>query len=98
MTETETLGRRIARLRKAAGLTQRGLAEKAGVSLSTLRNWEQGAREPLASAVVKLADALGVTADEVLRPVQDGAEQPPARPGRPKKGEGETKPRKRKET
>jgi transcriptional regulator with XRE-family HTH domain len=62
----ESFGVRLAVLRKAAGFSQPQLAEAAGVSVGTLRGWEQGRREPLASAVCALARALGVTADELL--------------------------------
>jgi transcriptional regulator with XRE-family HTH domain len=37
------------------------LADKAGVPLTTLRNWEHDRREPMASALFKLARA-GVAA------------------------------------
>jgi len=63
---TETLGKRLRRLRRAADMTQRQLAERAGVNLGSLRNWEQGTRQPLADAIVKLAKALNVTTDQLL--------------------------------
>lgn len=66
MATGETLGQRIQRLREAARMTQAELAAAAGVPLGTLRNWEQGTREPLASAVAKLARALKVSADKLL--------------------------------
>ncbi len=36
----------VARIRAAAGLTQREFAERIGVSKRTLENWEQGRRVP----------------------------------------------------
>jgi transcriptional regulator with XRE-family HTH domain len=90
-TPGETLGQRIARLREAAGLTQKGLAERAGLPFTSLRNWEQDAREPLASAVGKLAVALGVSADVLLgtaplteAPAGQATTRKPG-PGRPRK-------------
>jgi transcriptional regulator with XRE-family HTH domain len=56
----------LKRLRALAGLSQSGLAEKAGVSLRNLQNWEQGHREPRLDMILPLARALGVTADELL--------------------------------
>lgn len=53
----------LRQLREKAGLTQADLAAKAGIPLSSLRSHEQGQRLPSWSAVVKLARALGVTAD-----------------------------------
>ena len=50
-------------LRQKAGLTQQELADRADMPVSSLRGHEQGQRSPSWSAVVKLAKALGVTAD-----------------------------------
>ena len=41
-------------IREKTGLTQQEFAQSFGFSLSTLRNWEQGAREPDGSARVLL--------------------------------------------
>jgi transcriptional regulator with XRE-family HTH domain len=78
----------LRQLREKAGLTQQQLAEKAGLPLGSLRNHEQGQRLPSWPAIVKLARALGVSADvfaecdEVTEPAD---EPPPARKRRPKK-------------
>jgi transcriptional regulator with XRE-family HTH domain len=79
MNEEELFGRRLARLREAAGMSQPALAEAAGVPVTTLRNWERGRRQPLALALGSLADALGVTADELLgrKPGGGNQEAPP---------------------
>ncbi|MGH7170243.1 MAG: helix-turn-helix domain-containing protein [Gemmataceae bacterium] len=71
----ETFGARLQRLRGAAGLTQMLLAERAGVPLTTLRNWEHDRREPLVSAMFKLADALGVSS-EAFKDCIDGKPEP----------------------
>jgi transcriptional regulator with XRE-family HTH domain len=81
----ETLGQKMQRLRTAAGLTQAQLAEAASVPLSSLQNWEIDRREPGFRAVVRLANALGVTA-EVLAdtvPVEEVGKAP--RPAGPSK-------------
>jgi transcriptional regulator with XRE-family HTH domain len=62
-TVAETLGRRVQRLRVAAGLTQAQLAIAAGVPLSSLQNWEIDRREPSFRAACRLAHALAVTAE-----------------------------------
>lgn len=54
----ETFGARLQRLRSAAGLTQMQLAERAGIPLTTLRNWEHDRREPMVRALFKLTEAL----------------------------------------
>ena len=91
----ETLGQRIASLRHAAGLSQSQLAERAGVSTGTLKNWEQGIRQPLPAGLAAIAKGLGVSPGPLLEGVSFPAkeepsvapEQPPAKPprGRPKK-------------
>lgn len=55
----------LATLRVRAGLTQDGLATKAGVSYSAVRRLEQGGSKqgPWLSVAVRLANALGVTLD-----------------------------------
>jgi transcriptional regulator with XRE-family HTH domain len=73
---TETSGERLQRLRKAAGLSQPGLAKAAGVPAATIRNWEQGRRGPLLENAAKLAVALGVSLDELAGLTADGAEKP----------------------
>jgi putative transcriptional regulator len=45
----------IAAIRKKAGATQDGFARQIGVSTATLRNWEQGRRQPEGPARVLLA-------------------------------------------
>jgi transcriptional regulator with XRE-family HTH domain len=52
-------------LRERAGMTQTELADRAGVSVGTLRCWEQARRTMLFEAAVKVADALGVTLDRL---------------------------------
>jgi hypothetical protein len=51
-----------------------------------VRKWEYDDREPLASGVVALATALGVTTDELLGMPQAEPDAPPATPteGKPK--------------
>jgi len=62
----DSFGTRLKRLRAAAGLTQAALADRAGVPLTTLRNWEHDRREPLVTTAGKLARALGVSVDALL--------------------------------
>ena len=61
----ETLGERLARLRRAAGLTQAKLAEQTGESVSSLRNWEGDHRTPALWAALQLSKALGVALEEL---------------------------------
>jgi transcriptional regulator with XRE-family HTH domain len=60
-------------LRRAAGLSQPALAERAELSVSAVRLFEYGRREPTYATLVKLAEALDVSL---------AAFQPPAKPKR----------------
>lgn len=75
-------------LREKAGLTQEGLANRAGMSVGNVRNYEQGIRLPTFPAVVKLAAALGTDCTAFAR-CEDVAgveeEKPAPRKGRRKK-------------
>jgi len=67
---------RVKRLREAAGMSQPQLAEKAGISVWLVRRWEQTGRTPLFGTVVKVADALGCSLDELA-----GRTPPPRKKG-----------------
>ncbi len=60
---TDTFANRIRTYRKKAGLTQPILAQKVGVSQSTLARWESGAREPSLKILKKISDLLGIPLD-----------------------------------
>ena len=59
------MGEKLSRLRNKANLTQLELAQKAGVGLGTIRNWEQNRRVPLLDIAAKVAKALGVSIDDL---------------------------------
>lgn len=62
------IGGNLARKRRRAGLTQEGLAERSGVSISVIRKLEQGDRDSAAfSTLRKLATALDVTTVELFQ-------------------------------
>ncbi|MBR0204445.1 MAG: helix-turn-helix transcriptional regulator [Synergistaceae bacterium] len=52
---------RIARLRKEKAMKQSDLAEKLGVSVDSVRRWEQGKRSPDIEILNKLAEVLSTT-------------------------------------
>ena len=52
--------------RKEAGLTQRQLAEKSGVPLRTIQNWEDHVTEPTARPLKRVADVLGCKVDDLI--------------------------------
>lgn len=56
-----SLGTRLRKFRKEAGMTQRELAEEIGVTESAVRNYELGYRNPNKANLAALAKTLGVT-------------------------------------
>jgi transcriptional regulator with XRE-family HTH domain len=62
------VGENVARLRRRQGLTQERLAEKSGFSQQYLSGLEKGLRNPTVVTVFELAQALGVSHLELLRP------------------------------
>ncbi len=58
-----TFGEKLKELRSEAGMTQAELAELSDVPLGTIRDYEQGKRDPLLSTAQKLARALNQSLD-----------------------------------
>lgn len=55
-------------LRKAAGLTQQSLADRAGLSISCIQKWERlGVSRAQAGMLYRAASALGCTVEDLLR-------------------------------
>jgi transcriptional regulator with XRE-family HTH domain len=54
------LGVKLLTLRESCGWTQDQLADRAGVPVGSIRNYEQGRREPPWDALFRLGEALGV--------------------------------------
>jgi DNA-binding XRE family transcriptional regulator len=50
----------IAIKRVEAGLTQKELSQKTGISVCTIRSWENGTRKPKIEGLRKICDVLGV--------------------------------------
>lgn len=65
-TSSETLGRRIARLRLAKTVTQERLAKELNVSPQAVSKWENDINYPDISLLPDLARFLGVSVDELL--------------------------------
>ena len=65
-TSSETLGRRIARLRLAKTATQERLAKELNVSPQAVSKWEADINYPDISLLPDLARFLGVSVDELL--------------------------------
>lgn len=63
---TDTLGRRIATLRKERGWTQYDLAAEVGVYWQSVGSWERGRKVPSLPSVIRLIVALETTPDALL--------------------------------
>lgn len=55
-----TLGERLTKARKSAGLDPTDMAERLGVSDRTIRNWEQGVHRPKLGTIRAYAQVTGV--------------------------------------
>lgn len=60
------IGKYIQSRRKAAGLTQKQLAQRLNVSFQAVSKWENGDALPDASLLLDLADALNTSVDQLL--------------------------------
>jgi transcriptional regulator with XRE-family HTH domain len=69
-------GGRLRELRAAAGLTQKVLAERAGLTREAVAYLEGGRNDPHWSTVVALCVALGITSDQFLKPPGTGVVRP----------------------
>jgi DNA-binding SARP family transcriptional activator len=81
--KNDHFGSLVRAYRREMGLTQRELAERAGISLAALRDFEQSRRRrPRAHSLSALTDALGLDADQAARLARVAA-PPRRRPHRP---------------
>jgi transcriptional regulator with XRE-family HTH domain len=68
MDVVQLLGTNVRRYRKLRGMTQEALALEVGMERSYVSDLERGTRNPTVRALGRLAEALGVEAQELLRP------------------------------
>lgn len=71
-----TLGDRLAGAREAALLSAEDVAEKLGVNVETLKDWEQDLQEPRANRLAMIAGLLNVSLQWLLTGTGDGLDQP----------------------
>lgn len=72
----DVLAASVARVRRAAGLTLSAVAARAGVSPAYVSQMESGAANPTVRTLCQIADALGVTAAELLGGARPGTAAP----------------------
>jgi transcriptional regulator with XRE-family HTH domain len=64
----ETLGERLARIRKERGLTQKDVADRTGLTQVLVSDYERDRIRLTAEMAVRFVEALGVGTEELLRP------------------------------
>ena len=62
----ETIGERLARMRKERGITQQEMAELLGTSQPIVSDYERGELRLHGELIMKIAGILGVSGDELL--------------------------------
>ena len=67
LIEVLYIGDRLRDLRKRSLLTQKQLAEKSGVGVTTIIRIERNQVEPHGSTIRKLAEALSVAPEELVK-------------------------------
>lgn len=66
-TAAGEFGRRLRQTREAKGLTQEGLAHRAGSTFSSISGYERGQTTPSFPVILDIAYALGVDPGELIR-------------------------------
>ena len=66
-------GNYLSHLRRSAGLTQRELAERLGVTNKAVSKWENGAAKPATNKLRKLASLFGVSVETLLSAKEGGS-------------------------
>lgn len=68
MDMRELVGRNFARLRREKGLTQEDVSERSGFSQQYISSLERGRRNPTVITLYELAQALGVSHVDLVKP------------------------------
>ena len=66
-SESAKLGKNLKRIRTEKGITQGDIVRALGISRSFVSNIENGKTNPTLSTISKLAKALGVLTNELLK-------------------------------
>ena len=66
------VGRNFARLRREVGLTQEEVAARSGFSQQYISSLERGRRNPTVISLFELAQALGVSHVDLVKPNEEG--------------------------
>ena len=72
--DAKAIGERLKILRKERGMTARDLADKIGVSYTTIYRWENGDRVPDGFNMGKLMNVLGVRMKDIISDIDIDSE------------------------
>ncbi len=70
LSDSKTLGERIAEIRKKRGLSQESLSKKLGIARVTLADYERGRSRVYDEMIIRIAKELKVSTDRLLGFVQ----------------------------
>lgn len=76
INKAETIGARVAQIRKERGLTQAELAEKIGIIQALISDYERGKLRLYDDIIIRLATALNVSTDTLLGVSEQDIETP----------------------
>lgn len=82
-TSAMSFAKHLQALRREKDLTQQELASRAGISVWSVREYEQGRREPTFGHARRLAAALGVSMNDLSN--YPGSDEPEDEPKKPRK-------------
>jgi transcriptional regulator with XRE-family HTH domain len=68
----EVIGERIKAKREQNGVTQKGLAEKVGITPSAINQFEKGEKKPSSPVLARIAEELGVSTDYLFGASEEG--------------------------
>ncbi|APX17996.1 transcriptional regulator (plasmid) [Phaeobacter inhibens] len=74
MDMRKLVGQNFARIRREKGLTQEQIEERSGFSQQYLSGLERGKRNPTVITLYELAQALGVSHVELVKPASPGGQ------------------------
>lgn len=65
--ESKKLGQNLKRIRMKKGISQNAIAKTLGIDRSFITNIENGKTNPTLATIAKLAEAIGVSPDKLLK-------------------------------
>ena len=64
-------GEQLLKLRERRKLSQKQVADSAGIDVSSIKHYEHGRRSPRADTAIKIAACLGTTVEKMMPSVKE---------------------------